>query len=54
MDEVQKAEQSGKEQAAHLARRPWHAPQFFVAEFANTLAQGNAQSDGHVGAPSSS
>lgn len=54
MDEVHKAEQLAERQPARLGRRAWHAPQFFVAEFANTLAQGNAQSDGHSGAPSSS
>jgi hypothetical protein len=55
MDEAQKAkEPTTREQPAQSSRRPWHAPQFFVAEFANTLTQGQAQSDGAAQAPSSS
>lgn len=45
---------SPEDQAVSLERRRWHAPQFFVAEFAGTVAQGEAQSDGATAAPSSS
>jgi hypothetical protein len=54
MDEAQKAGENATRQPTQSNRRPWHAPQFFVAEFANTLVQGQAQTDGAAAAPSSS
>ncbi len=54
MDEARKGEEPSTEQPVHLGRRPWRAPQFFVAEFANTRAVGNGTGDGHAGAESSS
>jgi hypothetical protein len=48
------ARESATEQQQRSGRRGWHAPQFYVAEFAATVAQGNGQSDGQTAAPSSS
>jgi hypothetical protein len=48
------ARESATEQQQQSGRRGWHAPRFFVAEFAGTVAQGEAQSDGASSAPSSS
>jgi hypothetical protein len=48
------ARESATEQQQRFERRGWHAPQFFVAEFAATVVQGNGQSDGASQAPSSS
>jgi hypothetical protein len=48
------AHESATELQQRSERRDWHAPQFFVAEFAGTVAQGEAQSDGASAAPSSS
>ena len=31
------------------ARRPWHAPQFYLTEVASTYAQGGTQPDGVPG-----
>ena len=31
------------------ARRPWHAPQFYLTEVASTYAQGGTITDGNPG-----
>jgi hypothetical protein len=48
------ARESATEQQQRSERRGWHAPQFYVTEFAATVVQGNGQSDGNTAAPSSS
>jgi hypothetical protein len=45
---------SPEDQPVSIERRRWHAPQFYVTEFAATVVQGNGQSDGATAAPSSS
>jgi hypothetical protein len=46
---------SPEDRPASLERRRWHAPQFFVTEFAATVNVTNGQGDGHTtAAPSSS
>jgi len=35
-------------------RKPWHAPQFFVAELASTFTVANGGNDGAPSAPSQS
>jgi hypothetical protein len=54
MDEARKAEQPTTDEPANSGRRPWRAPQFFVAEFANTLTQANGVGDGNLVSPTSS
>jgi hypothetical protein len=51
MDEMPKAHDSAAEQPAGPKRRQWHAPQFFVAGLASTVATHNANSDGRTIAP---
>jgi hypothetical protein len=52
MDERAKLESKPARKADFPPRAPWHPPQFFIAEVANTLTQGNAGNDGAVSASS--
>jgi hypothetical protein len=54
MDEVQKAEEPKTEQPPQAGRRPWHAPQFFAAEFVNTLNCTHGMGDGVHAVPATS
>jgi hypothetical protein len=49
MDEMRKAQDSAVEHSADSQRRQWHAPQFFVAGLASTLASTHAFTDGGAG-----
>jgi hypothetical protein len=46
MDDMRKPQGSKERQPVEPQRRPWHAPQFFVAGLASTLATQQANSDG--------
>jgi hypothetical protein len=51
MDEAPKTQSLNERKPIDPQRRPWHAPQYFLAGLASTLAQQQAGSDGHVGPP---
>jgi hypothetical protein len=51
MDEMRITQSSKERQPVDPQRRPWHAPQFFVAGVASTMAQQHAGSDGAQVAP---
>jgi hypothetical protein len=44
MDDMEKHQESSDPHSG--ARKQWHPPQFFVAGFASTVAQGNGGTDG--------
>jgi hypothetical protein len=37
-----------REEPSTPARRPWHAPQFYLTEVASTYAQGGTITDGQI------
>jgi hypothetical protein len=44
MGDMEKDQESSDQQSG--SRKQWHPPQFFVAGFASTVAQGNGGHDG--------
>jgi len=54
VDRKEKADRPQDDPPKTVTRRPWRAPQFVLTEVASTYAQGNAHTDGHGVAPSSS
>jgi hypothetical protein len=54
MGESRITQGSPEDRPASLERRRWHTPQFFVTEFAATVAVTNGQGDAGTTAPTES